>query len=160
MGYAASLMLAWTILLVWANRDPLPRRFIAAFTLLVIYGLIAAEIMAVRSGHLEAWRMIPTWVLQVCLPCPVRGQLSLPMSSEAPAGLRPTRAAQGKRVSFSLKLGLVMQRLARHRNAGTTSAANSRISSGENGGRRLTMMPVAPASTYGRRRSRMSAADP
>ena len=67
MGYAASLMLAWTILLVWANRDPLPRRFIAAFTLLVIYGLIAAEIMAVRSGHLEAWRMIPTWVLQACL---------------------------------------------------------------------------------------------
>src|SRR5262245_29004316 len=67
MGYAASLMLAWTILLVWAYRDPPPRRFIAALTVLVIYGLIAAEIMAVRSGHLEAWRMIPTWVLQVCL---------------------------------------------------------------------------------------------
>jgi hypothetical protein len=54
MGYAASLMLAWTILLVWAYRDPLPRRFIAALTVLVIYGLIAAEIVAVSSGHLEA----------------------------------------------------------------------------------------------------------
>jgi uncharacterized membrane protein len=67
MGYAASLMLAWTVLLVWAYRDPLPRRFIAALTVLVIYGLIATEIIAVRDGHLEAWRMIPTWVLQACL---------------------------------------------------------------------------------------------
>ncbi|HXJ35279.1 MAG TPA: hypothetical protein VMS22_14700 [Candidatus Eisenbacteria bacterium] len=67
MGYAASLMLAWTVLLLWAYRDPLPRRFVAALTVLVIYGLIATEIIAVRSGHLEAWRMVPTWVLQACL---------------------------------------------------------------------------------------------
>lgn len=67
MGYAASLMLAWTMLLVWAYRDPLPRRFIAALTVLVIYGLIATEIVAVRAGHLEAWRMVPTWILQACL---------------------------------------------------------------------------------------------
>jgi hypothetical protein len=67
MGYAASLMLAWTVLLVWAYRDPLPRRFVAALTVLVIYGLIATEIVAVRAGHLEAWRMIPTWGLQACL---------------------------------------------------------------------------------------------
>jgi hypothetical protein len=67
MGYAASLMLAWTVLLVWAYRDPLPRRFIAALTVLVIYNLIATEIIAVRAGYLEAWRVIPTWVLQVCL---------------------------------------------------------------------------------------------
>jgi hypothetical protein len=67
MGYAASLMLAWTVLLVWAYRDPLRRRFVAALTVLVIYGLIATEVIAVRAGHLEAWRMIPTWSLQVCL---------------------------------------------------------------------------------------------
>jgi hypothetical protein len=67
MGYAASLMLAWTCLLVWAYRDPLPRRFVAALTVLVIYGLIATEIVAVCAGHLAAWRMIPTWVLQACL---------------------------------------------------------------------------------------------
>ncbi len=67
MGYAASLMLAWTVHLVWAYRDPLPRRFIAALTVLVIYGLIATEIIAVRSGHLDAWRMVPTWGLQACL---------------------------------------------------------------------------------------------
>ncbi len=67
MGYAASLMLGWTILLAWAYRDPMPRRFVAALTVLVIYGLIATEIVAVRSGHFAAWRMIPTWVLQACL---------------------------------------------------------------------------------------------
>ena len=44
--------------------DPLPRRFVAALTVLVIYGLIATEVMAVRASHLEARRMIPTWVLQ------------------------------------------------------------------------------------------------
>ena len=67
MGYAASLMLGWTVLLLWAYREPLPRRFIAALTVLVIDGLIASEIIAVCSGHLEAWRMIPTWLLQSCL---------------------------------------------------------------------------------------------
>jgi hypothetical protein len=67
MGYAASLMLAWTVLLAWAYRDPLPRRFVAALTVLVIYGLIVTEIVAVRAGHLEAWRMMPTWLLQVSL---------------------------------------------------------------------------------------------
>jgi hypothetical protein len=67
MGYAASLMLAWTGLLLWAYRDPLPRRFVAALTVLVIYGLVATEIVAVRAGHLEAWRMVPTWILQADL---------------------------------------------------------------------------------------------
>jgi len=78
MGYAASLMLAWTVLLTWAYRDPLPRRFIAALTVLVIYGLIATEIIAVRSGYLEAWRMIPTWVLQACLLALVAGGYHYP----------------------------------------------------------------------------------
>ena len=67
MGYAASLMLAWTVLLLWAYRDPLPRRFVAALTVLVIYGLIATEIAAVRAGYLATWRMFPTWVLQALL---------------------------------------------------------------------------------------------
>ena len=67
MGYAASLMLAWTVLLVWAYHDPIPRQFVAALTVFVIYGLVATEIIAVCAGHLEAWRMIPTWILQACL---------------------------------------------------------------------------------------------
>jgi hypothetical protein len=34
---------------------------------LVIYGLLATEIVAVSAGHLEAWRMIPTWCIQAVL---------------------------------------------------------------------------------------------
>lgn len=64
MGYGASLMLGWTVLLVWAYRRPVERRFVAPLTVLVIYGLILTEIVAVRSGALEAWRMVPTWCLQ------------------------------------------------------------------------------------------------
>jgi hypothetical protein len=67
MGYGASLMLGWTLLLVWAWRRPLERRFVAALTVVVIYGLVLTEILAVRSGALAAWRMAPTWCLQAVL---------------------------------------------------------------------------------------------
>jgi hypothetical protein len=67
MGYAASLMLGWTGLLVWAYQRPLERRFVAALTVLVIYGLAATEIAAVVAGHMPAWRMVPTWILQAGL---------------------------------------------------------------------------------------------
>ena len=30
MGYAASLMLGWTVLLIWAHRRPVERSFVAA----------------------------------------------------------------------------------------------------------------------------------
>ncbi|MFQ5458250.1 MAG: hypothetical protein ACE5FC_07355, partial [Myxococcota bacterium] len=59
MGYGASLMLGWTGLLLWAYRRPLERRFVAALTVLVIYGLVITEIVAVSAGHLAAWRMAP-----------------------------------------------------------------------------------------------------
>lgn len=67
MGYGASLMAAWTALLLWAYREPIERAFVAPLTILVIYGLIATEVAAVVSGALPAWRMIPTWVLQAVL---------------------------------------------------------------------------------------------
>lgn len=67
MGYGASLMLGWTVLLLWAYQRPLERRFVAALTVLVIYGLLATEVAAVWSGHLAAWRMLPTWCLQAVL---------------------------------------------------------------------------------------------
>ena len=64
MGYGASLMLGWTGLLLWAYQQPMERCFVATLTVLVIYGLVLTEIVAVLSGYLEAWRMIPTWCLQ------------------------------------------------------------------------------------------------
>jgi len=67
MGYGSSLMLGWTVLLLWARRSPLERRFVAALTVLVLYGLVIAEVVAVASGTIPAWRMAPTWVLQTGL---------------------------------------------------------------------------------------------
>jgi len=67
MGYGASLMLGWTVLLLWAYRRPLERRFVAALTVLVICGLVFTEILAVASGVLETWRMVSTWCLQAGL---------------------------------------------------------------------------------------------
>lgn len=67
MGYGASLMLGWTLLLLWAYRRPVERRFVAALTVIVIYGLVVTEIVAVASGALAAWRMVPTWCLQAGL---------------------------------------------------------------------------------------------
>ena len=67
MGYGASLMCGWTLLLLWASRSPIERAFVAALTVFVIYGLVLTEVVAVLSGALEAWRMIPTWCVQVVL---------------------------------------------------------------------------------------------
>jgi hypothetical protein len=67
MGYGASLMLGWTLLLLWAYRRPVERRFIAALTGLVISGLVLTEVLAVLSGLLGVWRMVPTWCLQAAL---------------------------------------------------------------------------------------------
>jgi len=57
----------WTALLIWAYQKPLERKVVAALTVLVIYGLVCTEIVAVLSGHLAAWRMLPTWFLQTIL---------------------------------------------------------------------------------------------
>ena len=67
MGYGASLMLGWTVLLIWAYQKPLERKVVAALTVLVICGLVLTEIVAVLSGHLAAGRMLPTWFLQTIL---------------------------------------------------------------------------------------------
>ena len=67
MGYGASLMLGWTVLLFWAYQRPLERRAVAALTALVICGLVLTEIAAVLTGQLAAWRMAPTWCLQAVL---------------------------------------------------------------------------------------------
>jgi hypothetical protein len=67
MGYGASLMFGWTLLLLWAYRRPIERRAVAGLTGLVICGLAVTELIAVYSGELEAWRMFPTWCLQVIL---------------------------------------------------------------------------------------------
>src|SRR5574342_833166 len=60
MGYGASLMLGWTLLLLWAYRRPRERRAVAAFTMVVIVGLIVAEVCAVQADIVTAGRLAPT----------------------------------------------------------------------------------------------------
>ncbi|RXH24599.1 hypothetical protein XH99_28215 [Bradyrhizobium nanningense] len=68
MGSAASLMLGWTALLVWADRAPLERRFVLVLTVFpVIAGLAASEIAAIRAEFLPFASVVPTFVLQLAL---------------------------------------------------------------------------------------------
>ena len=68
MGMSASLMLGWTALLIWADRDPLARKGILFLTIFpVIFGIVIAEIIVVASGLIAVGQMIPLWIMQVSL---------------------------------------------------------------------------------------------
>jgi hypothetical protein len=67
MGMGAPLMLAWTLLLLWADRKPLERMGILPITFLVILGEVANEIIAARTGYITATALIPTWIIQAIL---------------------------------------------------------------------------------------------
>ena len=67
MGYGASLMLAWTILLYWAYRKPLERRYIALFTGLILVCFVVTEIIAVSNGYIQLNKVVPSFVLQTIL---------------------------------------------------------------------------------------------
>jgi hypothetical protein len=67
MGMGAPLMLAWTVLLLWADRKPLERRGILPITLLVVLGEVATEIYGVSTGFINISAMLLTWVIQLLL---------------------------------------------------------------------------------------------
>ena len=67
MGYGASLMLSWTVLLYWAYRKPLERRFIALLTGLVIVCFVVTEIIAVSNDYIQMSKIVPSFVLQSIL---------------------------------------------------------------------------------------------
>ena len=63
-GYGASLMLGWTLLLVWAFRKPVERRFVAALTIVVICGLVLTEVTGLAGGEFSPRRVAPVLGLQ------------------------------------------------------------------------------------------------
>ena len=67
MGYGASLMLAWAILLYWAYREPLERRYIALFTVLIIVCFVITEFIAVSNGYIQLSKVVPSFALQAIL---------------------------------------------------------------------------------------------
>ena len=59
MGIAASLMLGWTLLLIWALLEPIERRFILILTVCpVILCLFVVTLISVLNG-----RMFSIWIL-------------------------------------------------------------------------------------------------
>jgi predicted CoA-binding protein len=67
MRFGGSLMVGWTLLLLWADRKPLQRRGVLPITVLVIVGLAWAGAYAVSEGLIAGARMAPTWVFQALL---------------------------------------------------------------------------------------------
>ena len=67
MGMGAPLMLAWTALLLWADRKPLERKSVLPITLLVVLGEVANEIVAARTGYISVGALVPTWIVQAIL---------------------------------------------------------------------------------------------
>ncbi len=68
MAMGASLMLGWTAILLWADRQPLARSGVLPLTVFpVIAGIVADEVWGVRSGFLPVAAVLPIWVLQAVL---------------------------------------------------------------------------------------------
>ena len=67
MGMGAPLMLAWTVLLLWADRRPVERRGVLPITVLVILGEVVNEILGVRAGYVLVTALIPTFFIQTLL---------------------------------------------------------------------------------------------
>ena len=68
LGLGASLMLGWTILLIWADRKPLERKGVLLITAFpAVSGLLLAELYAVISGIISFERMLPTGLFLVGL---------------------------------------------------------------------------------------------
>lgn len=68
MRTGAPLMAGWTVLLIWADRDPLERRGVLPITVVpVIAGLVANDAHAVRTGRLSGRSVAPVRALQFAL---------------------------------------------------------------------------------------------
>jgi hypothetical protein len=64
MGMGAPLMLAWTLLLLWAYKKPIERRFVAPLTILVILGIAVTNTLMVDRGLFTITGMLPSFIIQ------------------------------------------------------------------------------------------------
>ncbi len=67
MGMGAPLMLAWTVLLLWADRKPLERKDILLITLLVVAGEAITQIWGVSAAFVPLRALLPTFGIQAIL---------------------------------------------------------------------------------------------
>jgi hypothetical protein len=65
---AASLMLGWVCLLIWADRKPIERKGVLLLTIFpAITGLVISGVYGVTSNLIPIEKMIPTWTVQAML---------------------------------------------------------------------------------------------
>jgi drug/metabolite transporter (DMT)-like permease len=67
MGLGGSLMVGWTVLLLWADRNPVERRGVLAITCVVVIGLIVCGLYALHSQFIPLSTMAPVVAFQVLL---------------------------------------------------------------------------------------------
>lgn len=67
MRMGASLMAAWTVLLLWAAQAPIERRAVAPMTVLIIAGFVGTETRAVAVGDMELAKAAPSLAMQALL---------------------------------------------------------------------------------------------
>ena len=63
IGVAASLMIGWPILLIWANQKPLDRRGVIWIALLVMLGLFLTSLFGLKTGFIQLVGLIPQWCI-------------------------------------------------------------------------------------------------
>jgi hypothetical protein len=66
MRLGASLMLGWTLLLLWASRRPVERGFVAPLTMVVVCGFVVTEVLEL-SRHVEPAQLAATFGSQLAL---------------------------------------------------------------------------------------------
>jgi hypothetical protein len=64
MGMGAPLMFAWTLLLLWAYKEPIERRFVAPLTILVIIGIAITNTIMTTRGLFTTTGIIPSFIIQ------------------------------------------------------------------------------------------------
>ena len=67
IGLAGSLMLGWTILLLWADRKPVERRGVLILTCIVVLALMCTGVFAISLRYLPLGTGISVLVFQVFL---------------------------------------------------------------------------------------------
>ena len=65
MGIGGTLMTGWTLLLLWAVREPIERRFVILLTAFpVVFGLFIVALVGYLAGNtFEIWILIKSTVL-------------------------------------------------------------------------------------------------
>jgi len=68
MRYGAPLMIGWTVLLLWANRQPIERKDVLLITAFpVVAGYVVVVIYAIAAGFATLGQMVPALVMQAVL---------------------------------------------------------------------------------------------